>query len=173
MKKVLILGVTGQDGSYAAELFLKKKCHVFGVVRKSATNNTSNIKHLLNKNLKNFHILRGDLLDTVSLYSIIKKVNPDEIYNYADQDNVVWSYHIPSYSMQTTALSVINILEILKSNKKKIKYFQPISSNIFGLTNLKKQNENTPMNPNSIYALGKVAAMQACKMYFRIYGITK
>ena len=119
MKKVLILGVTGQDGSYAAELFLKKKYKVYGVVRKSATKNTKNIEHLLRKNLNNFELIKGDLLDTVSLYGIIDKINPDEIYNFADQDHVGWSYHIPSYSMKTTALSVIDILEILKTKKKK------------------------------------------------------
>ena len=171
MKKVLILGVTGQDGSYAAELFLKKKYKVYGVVRKSATKNTKNIEHLLRKNLNNFELIKGDLLDTVSLYGIIDKINPDEIYNFADQDHVGWSYHIPSYSMKTTALSVIDILEILKTKKKKIRYFQPISSNIFGLTNSKIQNENTIINPNSIYALGKATAFHACRMYSRVFNI--
>ncbi len=171
MKKVLILGVTGQDGSYAAELFIRKKNNVFGVIRKSATSNLNNISHLIDKNYKNFQILKGDLLDTVSLHNIINKVLPDEIYNFADQDHVGWSYQIPSYSMNTTALSVINILEILKYTKKKIKYFQPISSNIFGLSDSKKQNEMTTLNPNSIYALGKATALMACKMYAKNYNI--
>ena len=171
MKKILILGVTGQDGSYAADYFTQKNNKVYGVVRKSATNNFVNINHLIKKNLKNFEILKGDLLDTVSLHNIINQILPDEIYNYADQDHVGWSYQIPMYSMNTTALSVINILEILKYTKKKIKYFQPISSNIFGLTKNKKQNEKTSINPNSIYALGKATALMACKMYSRNYDI--
>jgi GDPmannose 4,6-dehydratase len=171
MRKILILGVTGQDGSYAADYFTQKNYKVYGVVRKSATNNFTNINHLIKNNLKNFQILKGDLLDTVSLHNIINQILPDEIYNYADQDHVGWSYQIPTYSMNTTALSVINILEILKYTKKKIKYFQPISSNIFGLTKDKKQNEKTLINPNSIYAIGKATALMACKMYSRNYGI--
>ena len=167
MKKALILGVTGQDGSYTAELLLKKKYKVFGLIRKSATGNKKNIIHLLNE--KNFNLVKGDITDAISLNFIINSCNPDEIYNFADQDHVGWSYTIPSYSMRITALSVIDILEILKSKKKKIKYFQPISSNIFGLTDTKKQNEKTPYNPNSIYALAKTTAIYACKMYNRIY----
>ncbi len=82
-----------------------------------------------------------------------------------------WSFEIPSYSFKTTALSVIEILEILKNKVKNIKYFQPLSSNIFGLTNSKLQNEETILNPNSIYALAKATALQACKMYLRIYNL--
>ena len=173
-KKALILGTTGQDGSYMADLLLKKKYEVHGLIRKSATGNTKNIKHLINdKRIYNrsFFLHKGDVLDTVSLNNIIDKVLPNEIYNFADQDNVVWSYEIPIYSFKTTILSVIDILEILKRKKRKIKYFQPVSSNIFGLTNSVKQNEKTELNPNSIYALAKAAAYQACKMYARIYNL--
>ena len=171
-KKVLILGVTGQDGSYMLELLLQKKYEVHGLIRKSATGNTKNIDHLLNNKKifnKHFFLHRGDLLDIGSINTIINKTKPDEIYNFADQDHVSWSFEIPSYSFKTTALSIIEILEILKNKKKKIKYFQPISSNIFGLTSSKIQNENTIPNPNSIYALAKTTAFQACKMYSRIY----
>ena len=167
MKKALILGVTGQDGSYIAELLLKKKYKVSGLIRKSATGNKKNIINII-KN-KNFNLVRGDITDPISLNYIIDKYKPDEIYNFADQDHVGWSYVIPSYSMRITALSVIDILEILKNKKKKIKFFQPISSNIFGLTKSKKQNEKTPYDPNSIYALAKTTAIYACKMYNRIY----
>ena len=174
MKKVLILGVTGQDGSYLADFLLKKKYLVHGLFRKSATGNTKNIDHIINNSKvfnKSFFLHKGDLLDTVSLNNVINKVQPSEIYNFADQDHVGWSYEIPTYSFKTTALSVIEILEILKKSKKKIKYFQPISSNIFGITNSKKQNEETTINPNSIYGLAKATAYQACKMYSRIYNL--
>tara|TARA_X000001036_G_scaffold429685_1_gene461226 strand:+ start:685 stop:1662 length:978 start_codon:yes stop_codon:yes gene_type:complete len=172
-KKALILGVTGQDGSYMADLLIKKKYEVHGLIRMSATGNTKNIKHLINNKLfnKNFFLHKGDLLDTVSLNNIIDKVQPIEIYNFADQDHVAWSYEIPIYSFKTTVLSVIDILEIIKSKKRKIKYFQPISSNIFGLNKLKKQNEKTELNPNSVYALAKATAYHACKMYSRIYNL--
>ena len=171
-KKALILGVTGQDGSYVLELLLQKKYEVHGLIRKSATGNTKNIDHLLNDKKifnKYFFLHRGDLLDVGSINVVINKTKPDEIYNFADQDHVGWSFEIPSYSFRTTALSVIEILEILKNKKKKIKYFQPISSNIFGLTSSNIQNENTIPNPNSIYALAKTTTFQACKMYSRIY----
>ena len=174
MKKVLILGVTGQDGSYLADFLLKKKYLVHGLFRKSATGNTKNIDHIINNSKlfnKSFFLHKGDLLDAVSLNNVINKVQPSEIYNFADQDHVGWSYQIPTYSFKTTALSVIEILEILKNSKKKIKYFQPISSNIFGVTNSKKQNEETMVDPNSIYALAKATAYQACKMYSRIYNL--
>ena len=171
-KKALILGVTGQDGSYMLDLLIKKKYEVHGLIRKSATGNTNNIDHVIKDNKlfnKRFFLHKGDLLDFVSLNHVINKVEPNEIYNFADQDHVGWSYEIPSYSFKTTALSVIEILEILKKISKKIKYFQPISSNIFGLSNLKKQNEATILNPNSIYGLAKATAYQACKMYSRTY----
>ena len=174
MKKVLILGVTGQDGSYLADFLLKKKYLVHGLFRKSATGNTKNIDHIINNSKlfnKSFFLHKGDLLDAVSLNNVINKVQPSEIYNFADQDHVGWSYQIPTYSFRTTALSVIEILEILKNSKKKIKYFQPISSNIFGITNSKKQNEETIVNPNSIYGLAKATAYQACKMYSRTYNL--
>ena len=173
-KKALILGVTGQDGSYMLDLLIKKKYQVHGLIRKSSTGNTINIDHII-KNPKifnrTFFLHRGDLLDTGSLDKVITKIQPSEIYNFADQDHVGWSFAIPSYSFKTTALSVIEILEILKNNKKKIKFFQPVSSNIFGLTHSKKQNEKTILDPNSIYGLAKATAYQACKMYSRIYNL--
>ena len=173
-KKALILGITGQDGSYMLEFLIKKKYEVHGLIRKSSTGNTKNIDHLINNKKifnKRFFLHRGDLLDIGSIDIVIKKTEPDEIYNFADQDHVGWSFEIPSYSLKTTALSVIEILEILKNKAKKIKYFQPISSNIFGLTDSKTQNEKTTLNPNSIYALAKATALQGCKMYSRIYNL--
>jgi len=173
-KKALILGITGQDGSYMLEFLIKKKYEVHGLIRKSSTGNTKNIDHLINNKKifnKRFFLHRGDLLDIGSIDIVIKKTEPDEIYNFADQDHVGWSFEIPSYSLKTTALSVIEILEILKNKAKKIKYFQPISSNIFGLTDSRTQNEKTTLNPNSIYALAKATALQGCKMYSRIYNL--
>ena len=173
-KKALILGVTGQDGSYLLDFLIQKKYEIHGLIRKSATGNTKNIDHVINNKKifnKHFFLHRGDLLDIGSINTIIKKTKPDEIYNFADQDHVGWSFEIPSYSFKATALSVIEILEIIKNKGKKIKYFQPISSNIFGLTKSKTQNEKTILNPNSIYALAKATAFQACKMYSRIYNL--
>ena len=173
-KTALILGVTGQDGSYISEFLLKKNYYVHGVIRKSSTSNTRNIDHLINdKNLYNklFFLHRGDLLDYFSISNTINEINPDEIYNFADQDHVGWSFDIPMYSWNTTASSVIQILELLKKNKKKIKFFQPVSSNMFGLTEDKKINESTELSPGSLYALGKASAFLAVKMYAKIYKI--
>ena len=122
-KKALILGATGQDGSYATEMLLKKNYQVHCIIRKSATSNTINIdnfiedKKIFNKNL---FIHRGDLLDPISIIKAISKIKPDEIYNFADQDHVGWSRDIPLYSYNTTTLSVIQIFEFLKTKKKKV-----------------------------------------------------
>ena len=171
-KKVIILGVTGQDGSYIAEFLLKKNYQIHGVYRKSATSNTKNIEKLINNpNIfnKRFFLHRGDLLDPVSIIRILSDVRPDEIYNFADQDHVGWSYDIPIYSFNVTTLSVIQIFEFLKMNKNNIKYFQPLSSNMFGRTNEKKLNENSRLSPSSIYALAKSSTYLAAKMYQNIY----
>jgi len=173
-KRALILGVTGQDGSYAAELLIKKNYQVHGVYRKSATSNTININKLIaNKKIikKKFFLHRGDLLDPVSIINILSKVKPDEIYNFADQDHVGWSYDLPIYSFNVTTLSVIQIFEFLKKYKKKIKYFQPLSSNMFGLSKEKKLNENSILSPGSIYALAKSSTYLASKMYRDIYNM--
>ena len=121
MKKALVLGCTGQDGSYCVDLLLKKKYQVHGLIRKSATNNKINIQHLIHSAAfnKNFFLHKGDLLDFISLETAINLSMPDEIYNFADQDNVVWSHDIPIYSNNVTAGSVIQILEILRKSKKK------------------------------------------------------
>ena len=170
-KKAIVLGVTGQDGSYMAELLLKKNYRVHGVYRKSATSNTKNIDSLLNNSKilsKKFFLHKGDLVDPVSIVRIINQVKPDEIYNFADQDHVGWSYEIPIYSFNVTTLSVIQIFEFLKLNSKKIKFFQPLSSNMFSLSQEKNLNENSKLSPNSIYALAKSSTYLASKMYNKI-----
>lgn len=167
-KKAIILGVTGQDGSYMAELLLKKKYQVHGIYRKSATSNTRNIDKLLNNKKiynKNFFLHKGDLLDPISITRILSLIKPSEIYNFADQDHVGWSYDIPIYSFNVTTLSVIQIFEFLKMNDNKIKYFQPLSSNMYGLSNEKKLNENSILSPGSVYALAKSSTYLAAKMY--------
>ena len=173
MKKkiAIILGVTGQDGSYLLEFLLKKNYIIYGVIRKSATGNTKNINHII-KDIKLFNKIffleKGDMLDSISINNIINKIQPDEIYNFADQDNVGWSRDIPLYSFNTTTLSVIQIFEFLKTQKKKIKFFQPVSSNMFGLTNENSLSENSILSPASIYALAKSSTYLASKMYSKM-----
>jgi len=168
-KKALILGVTGQDGSFMAKFLLKRNYIVYGLVRKSSTGNLVNIQKIINNN--NFYKVHGDLLDSVSILKIINKVKPDEIYNFADQDHVGWSFQIPTYSFNVTGASVINILEIIKEHSPKSKYFQPLSSNIFGNSKKKKQNEDEQLSPLSVYALGKATAYHACKMYRDVFNL--
>ena len=99
-KKILVLGATGQDGSTISKYLVKKKFQVFGLVRKSATGNLKNLKELINQ--RNFKILHGDLLDLISIEKIIREIKPQEIYNFADQDHVRWSFEVPSYSFDVT-----------------------------------------------------------------------
>jgi GDPmannose 4,6-dehydratase len=170
-KTAIILGVTGQDGSYLLELLLKKNYIIHGVIRKTATGNTKNINHLIkDKRLfnKRFFLQKGDLLDSISINNTINKIQPDEIYNFADQDNVGWSRDIPLYSFNATTMSVIQIYEFLKTQKKKIKFFQPVSSNMFGLTNESSLSENSTLSPASVYALAKSSTFLASKMYSKI-----
>ena len=171
MKKILILGVTGQDGSYMADFLLNKKISVHGVIRKSSTGNTKNINHIINNSKifnKSFFLHKGDLLDAISISNIINRVKPDEIYNFADQDHVTWSRDIPLYSYSTTTLAVIQIFEFLKTQNKKIKFFQPVSSNMFGATKENSLNENSNLSPRSVYALGKSSTYLASKMYSNV-----
>ncbi len=168
-KKILILGVTGQDGSFLAKFLIKKNFKVHGMVRKSATGNLNNLNDIIKH--PNLTIHHGDLLDLISIQNIIKNLKPDEIYNFADQDHVRWSFEIPSYSFDVTGSSVIKILEIVKNYSPRSKFFQPLSSNIFGNSKNKKQDENEKFTPQSIYALGKVSAYYGCEMYKNLYNM--
>jgi len=174
MKKALILGVTGQDGSYLAEILLDKGYEVHGMIRRSATGNTCNINHLI-KNIevfeKRFFMHKGDLADVGSLYQIISSVQPHEIYNEADQDHVAWSFAIPSYSYDITGASVGRILEIIRQLNPRIKYFQPCTSNMFGDPDDIPQNERTRFNPKSPYAIAKISAFYTVRHYRNAFGI--
>lgn len=165
--KALILGVTGQDGSYLAEVLLEKGYEVHGMYRKSATGNTRNIEHLLDK----ITLHRGDLLDTTSLFRIIKLVQPDEIYNEADQDHVAWSFDLTEYQYQVTGGSVAKLLEIIRQLNPKIKFFQPVTAHMFGKATEFPQNENTPFRPQSPYACAKSYAYTMCRFYRETYGM--
>ena len=166
-KRALIFGITGQDGSYLAELLLEKKYEVHGLVRRSSTGNTKNIDHILDKVV----IHKGDLADTTSVYRVINDTKPGEIYNEADQDHVSWSYDSVDYSCDITGAAVARILEIIKQINPNIKFFQPLSSNIFGKAVESPQNENTPFNPQSPYAAAKVFAYVICKYYREVFKI--
>lgn len=168
MKRALILGITGQDGSYLAEMLLEKGYEVHGFIRKSATGNRKNIVHMLDR----IHLHRGDLADTTSLYRTINEVMPDEIYNEADQDHVSWSYDSIDYSSDITGAAVGRVLEIVKQTDrdKKMKFFQPVSSNMFGKAE-NPQTEETALNPQSPYGCAKAYAYVLTRYYRQVYGI--
>ena len=166
-KKALVLGVTGQDGSYLAEILLEKGYEVHGFIRRSATGNTKNIKHITHKII----LHQGDLADATSLYRVVMNVQPDEIYNFADQDHVRWSYDSVDYTSDITGSAVGRLLELIKQVNPKMKFLQPISSNIFGKPREKLQNEETDLNPQSPYACAKAYAYHLVKYYRNVYGL--
>jgi GDPmannose 4,6-dehydratase len=161
-KKALITGITGQDGSYLAELLLKKNYTVLGLNRRTSTFNTSRIDHLLNESphLKSnrLYLAYGDMTDSISLKNIISNFMPDEIYNLAAQSHVGVSFDAPEYTANTIALGTLRILEIVRilSSRKKIKFYNASSSEIFGNSTKRAQNENTPFFPQSPYGVAKL-----------------
>lgn len=167
MKRALILGITGQDGSYLAEFLLGKGYEVHGLIRRSATGNTRNIDHLMGK----ITLHRGDLADVPSLYKTISTSKPQEIYNEADQDHAGWSYDLVDYASDITGGAPGRILEIIKQLDPKIKYFQPLTSNMFGLTEEQAQNETTVLNPQSPYACAKSYAWSLTKYYRNVHNL--
>lgn len=166
-KTALILGITGQDGSYLAEILLEKGYEVHGLIRRSATGNTKNIDHILDR----ITLHRGDLADVPSLYRTITTVRPQEIYNEADQDHAGWSYDLVDYASDITGAAPGRILEIIRQIDPRIRFFQPLTSNMFGITESSTQNEETPLIPQSPYACAKVYAWMLTKYYRQVHNI--
>lgn len=175
MKKALITGVNGQDGSYLSEFLLNKGYEVYGIVRRASTFNRWRIdhlhKHLFQRN-ENFHLEYGDLTDSSSLLRIIKKVMPDEIYNLGAQSHVQVSFETPEYSADVDGLGVLRLIEavrILDLNDK-VKFFQASTSELYGKVAEEPQNENTPFHPRSPYGVAKLYAHWIVKNYREAYG---
>ena len=152
MKKALVTGVTGQDGSYLAELLLSKGYKVTGMVRRSSTENFERVEHLRDKII----IRQADLLDQLSLIDLIEDTEPDEIYNLAAQSFVPTSWIQPALTGEFTALGVTKMLEAIRLVNKKIKFYQASSSEMFGKVLEIPQNEKTPFYPRSPYGVAKV-----------------
>ena len=178
MKKkiALIFGVTGQDGAYLSRFLLSKNYVVHGVKRRSSSLNTSRIDDIYQEpfeSKKTFILHYGDLTDSNSVSKIIQEIMPDEIYNLAAQSHVAVSFLIPEYTSNVTAIGALRILENIKNlNKiKKIKYYQAGSSELFGFSVGKKQNEKTPFYPKSPYAVSKLFAHWTAKNYRDSYNI--
>ena len=171
MKKALITGITGQDGSYLAEFLLKKGYQVYGIVRRASTSNYHNIKHLLDiKKLNSIHLRYGDMTDADSILRIVKEVKPDEIYNLAAQSDVRISFDIPSYTAQSNAIGVLSLLEAVKNLDIKCKIYQASTSELYsGDKKEVPQNEKTPFNPKSPYGVSKLYGFEISKVYRESY----
>jgi GDPmannose 4,6-dehydratase len=151
VKRALVTGITGQDGSYLAELLLKKGYEVFGMVRRSSTDNLTRIEHLLGQ----IALRPGDLLDQSSLISILREVQPDEVYNLAAQSFVPASWEQPIATTQYTALGVARLLEAIRLECPHARFYQASSSEMFGKALEVPQNERTPLYPRSPYGVAK------------------
>jgi GDPmannose 4,6-dehydratase len=177
MKKIaLITGITGQDGSYLAELLLSKNYIVHGVKRRTSLINTARIDHIYqspSKIKKNFFLHYGDMTDSLSLLRIFNLVKPDEIYNLAAQSHVAVSFEEPEYTANSDALGTLRLLEIINSSdrKNKIKFYQAGTSELFGKTVKSPQDEKTPFYPRSPYGVAKLYAHWITINYREAYNI--
>ena len=176
MKKALVTGITGQDGSYLAEFLLNKGYEVHGIKRRSSLINTDRIDHLYQDphepDLK-FILHHGDLTDATSLIRIIQEVQPDEIYNLAAQSHVAVSFEEPEYTANSDALGALRILEAIRILKleKKTKYYQASTSELYGIAQETPQTEKTPFYPRSPYGVAKLYAYWITINYREAYGI--
>ena len=175
-KKALITGITGQDGSYLAELLIKKNYEVHGIKRRSSNFNTQRIDHLYqdpHKKKLDLILHYGDLTDSTNILSIIQKVNPDEIYNLGAQSHVSVSFESPEYTANCDALGPLRILEAVRilNLTKKTKIYQASTSELYGLTKHSPQNETTPFYPRSPYAAAKLYAYWITINYREAYGM--
>ena len=173
-KKALIFGVTGQDGSYLTELLLKKY-QVHGVIRRSSSFNTSRINHIYQDRhqKKKFILHYGDVTDSISVSSLIKKILPDEIYNLAAQSHVAVSFEVPEYTANADAIGALRILEAIRFHnlQNKTKFYQAGTSEMYGKVAQIPQNENTPFYPRSPYGVAKVYAHWITVNYREAYKI--
>jgi GDPmannose 4,6-dehydratase len=173
MKKALITGISGQDGSYLAELLLSKGYVVHGVIRRSSSFNTERLDgiyqdpHVADYRLRLHY---GDLEDGSSLQSLVKKIEPDEIYNLGAQSHVRVSFDIPEYTASTVAMGTLRLLEVVRELGTKVRFYQASSSEMFG-SSAPPQNESTPFSPRSPYACAKVFAHQLAQNYRDAYGL--
>lgn len=175
MKKALITGITGQDGSYLTELLIEKGYKVHGIIRRSSSFNTGRIDHLYN----NFDILNkkmflhyGDLVDTSNLNRLLEKIEPDEIYNLAAQSHVKVSFEVPDYTAQVDALGTLRFLDAIREvGLRQVKFYQASTSELYGKVREVPQNESTPFYPRSPYGVAKLYGYWIIVNYREAYNI--
>ncbi len=173
MKKALITGITGQDGSYLAELLLKKGYEVHGIIRRSSSFNTGRIDHIINddKYIEKFFFHYGDVTDSSNLSRIIEKIQPEEIYNLAAQSHVKVSFEIPDYTSQVDALGTLRFLDAIRETGFKTKFYQASTSELFGKVQEIPQTENTPFYPRSPYGVSKLYSYWIIVNYREAYDL--
>ena len=174
MKKALITGITGQDGSYLADLLLSKDYEVHGIIRRASTFNTARIDHLYQDphvNGVRLFLHYGDLADSVNLVKLIYELKPDEIYHLGAQSHVRVSFDIPEYTSDVTGVGTIRILEAMRESGVKSRFYQASSSEMFGKVQAVPQTETTPFWPRSPYGCAKVFAYWATVNYRESYGM--
>jgi GDPmannose 4,6-dehydratase len=172
MKKALITGITGQDGSYLAELLLKKAYEVHGIKRRSSIIKTDRIDHIyqdLHEKDLRFILHYGDMTDSSNLNRLVEEINPDEIYNLAAQSHVKVSFDVPEYSAEVDALGTLRLLDAIKEREIQCKFYQASSSEMFGNSKEFPQTEQTRFNPQSPYAAAKVFSYWITKNYREAY----
>ena len=173
MKKALITGITGQDGSYLAELLLEKGYEVHGLIRRASTFNTVRLEHIFldpHAEGNRLHLHYGDITDAAGLTNLIREIEPDEIYNLAAQSHVMVSFTMPTYTAQVDGLGTIAILEAIRSSGLKTRFYQASTSELFGSTP-PPQNEESKFHPRSPYATAKLYAYWATVNYREAYGL--
>lgn len=173
MKRALITGVTGQDGSYLAELLLSKGYEVHGVIRRASTFNTSRIDHLYkdpHEPDNKFHLHYGDITDGVGISNLIREIEPNEIYNLAAQSHVKVSFEMPDFTAQVDAVGTIRLLEAVRAAKIDAKFYQASTSELYGSTP-PPQSESSPFAPQSPYAAAKLYSYWVVRNYRDAYGM--
>jgi GDPmannose 4,6-dehydratase len=174
MKKALITGITGQDGSYLAELLLRKEYEVWGIIRRSSSFNTARLDsiyqdpHVVDQRL---HLVYGDLNDASSLNKILKIVRPDEIYNLGAQSHVKVSFDIPEYTAEITGVGTVRLLEAMRELELNARFYQASSSELYGKVVEIPQSETTPFYPRSPYAAAKAYSFYITRNYREAYGM--
>ncbi len=174
MKKALITGITGQDGSYLTELLLSKGYSVYGIIRRSSSFNTDRIDHIYQDPHiagRRLHLVYGDLNDASSLNKILRDVKPDEIYNLGAQSHVRVSFDIPEYTAEVCALGTLRLLEAIRDTGINTKFYQASSSELYGKVQEVPQKETTPFYPRSPYAAAKLYAYWITVNYRESYGL--
>ena len=167
MKKAIITGITGQDGSYLAELLLKKGYEVHGIIRRSSSFNTQRIDHIY----EDLKLHYGDMSDASNISRVIERIQPDEIYNLAAQSHVKVSFEVPEYTAQTDSIGTLRLLDAIKDMKLPVKFYQASTSEMYGKVQAIPQSEDTPFYPRSPYAAAKVYAHWITVNYREAYDL--